>query len=125
MRFSAIVALAGVLAAPLPLAAAEPVQQRPERQVVCTGLASGERGEEVAVSMYIQPDGTLVGTSSSWRPPLLERTGGTGLDQPDLQLTLIYTGDRNARLIGKPEGASVSVFFLGPIYLVSRFSEMA
>ena len=113
MRVAQAIMLAGALVSPLPLTAAEPAQQRPERQVACTGLATGERGEEVAVSMYIEPDGTLVGVSSSWRPPLLARIGGTGLDQPDLQLTLLYS-DMNARSIGKTESASVSVFLFSP-----------
>ena len=113
MRFAGMIVLAGVAMLSLPARAQDVPAPHLERQVVCLGQASGERGEEVTVFIHVDPQAGRLSAYASWSPPQVERIGASGLDQPDLNLTFGYS-DADAHSIGKPTDAFIMVSLFSP-----------
>lgn len=61
-----------------------------ERQVLCSGQASGTRGDRVDVSIYVDADGKQIGSYASWDPPLSGPQPASAADAPDLTFTIMY-----------------------------------
>lgn len=114
MRLLNSLITAGVLIAPLPLIAQQAAPQKPDRQVVCHGQASGAQGEEVSVSIYVEPDGTRVGSYAAWSPPQLDHKFARALDLPDLRFEIVYS-EPTPGAIGAPQSALVFVSVFSPL----------
>lgn len=111
MRFGKLTMLAGVLIAPLPvLAADDPAPYGYQ----CSAEANGARGEAVAASIFLDPNGRPTGTSTaSWSPPQQSDPGRGNLDRPDIAFRIDY--DRaSAQSIGQPLYALVAVSVFAP-----------
>lgn len=113
MRLAGMMMLAAVAMLSLPASAQVAHTSQLARQVVCQGEASGEHGEQVTVFIHVDPEAGRMPAYASWSPPQLERVGASGLDQPDLSLTLGYDNS-DAHSIGKLTNTFVLVSLFSP-----------
>lgn len=78
-----------ILAGALALLSAAPAQAG-ETQQVCTGQASGAKGEAVSVMIYLTAKGERVGSFASWDPPRMDQPRPPAAEVPDLYFTMMY-----------------------------------
>ena len=78
-----------ILAGALTVLSAAPAQAG-ETQRVCTGQASGAKGEAVSVMIYLTAKGERVGSFASWDPPRMDQPRPPAAEVPDLYFTMMY-----------------------------------
>lgn len=78
-----------ILAGALAVLSAAPAQAG-ETQRVCTGQASGAKGEAVSVMIYLTAKGERVGSFASWDPPRMDQPRPPAAEVPDLYFTMMY-----------------------------------
>jgi hypothetical protein len=111
MRSVRLIALAGVLTAPLPLIAQN---EAAPYGFSCGGEVRGDRGEAVSVQINLDPNGRPIGTATAtWTPPQHSDPGRGNLDRPDIAFSIDYAGTAG-RSIGEPLSATVTLSVFAP-----------
>lgn len=111
MRRLTMMALAGALAAPLPLLAQAEPSGPPGYK--CSATVRELGGETVSVSVSLDPGGILIDSTASWRPPEQSDMGRSDLSRPDVTLWINYDVPAPAA-IGQPVEAELSVSVFSP-----------